>query len=135
MALGRQAKILTDRQQRTALTQVATHRYAERDRVILLLSYRAGLRAKEIAHLTWSMVTDGTGALSDCIRLQDVASKGRSGRVIPLARELIRALQEWRAVSEANRAPSSRDLLRAWCCPVGELCPQLVCRALPAARL
>lgn len=83
MALGRQAKILTDRQQRTALTQVATHRCAERDRVILLLSYRAGLRTKEIAHLTWSMVTDGTGALSDCIRLQDVASKGRSGRVIP----------------------------------------------------
>jgi site-specific recombinase XerD len=32
-----------------------------RDRVMVLLSFKAGLRAKEIAELTWSMVTDASG--------------------------------------------------------------------------
>jgi hypothetical protein len=39
--LAKQAKTLT--------AQVATHRYPERDRVIVLLSVKAGLRAKEVA--------------------------------------------------------------------------------------
>jgi integrase/recombinase XerD len=99
MPLGRQAKTLTDRQQRRALERVASHRYPERDAVLLLLSFKAGLRAKEMSALTWSMVTDSAGEVGDCIHLQDIASKGRSGRVIPLARDLREALQRWRAVS------------------------------------
>lgn len=87
--LGRQAKILTDRQQRRAVDHVANHRYPERDTVLLLLSFKAGLRAKEISAITWSMVTDSDGQVGDCIHLQNIASKGkRGGRVIPLAKDL-----------------------------------------------
>ena len=43
--LGKQAKILTDKQIALALAAVATRRYPIRDRVIILLSVRAGLRA------------------------------------------------------------------------------------------
>lgn len=47
------------------------------------------LRAKEISALTWSMVCDSEGAVSDCLNLLDKASKGKcSGRIIPLHREL-----------------------------------------------
>src|SRR5688572_3029404 len=85
MPLGRQAKILTEVQQREALAAVAAHRYPGRDRIMLLLSFKAGLRAKEIAHLPWAMVTDSTGEVGDMIALQDLATKGRSGREIPMA--------------------------------------------------
>ena len=65
-----------------------------RNRVILLLSLKAGLRAKEIANLTWDMITDSEGSLGSAIQLQNVASKGAAGgRVIPLNRDLKKALE------------------------------------------
>jgi integrase len=71
-----------------------TIRYPLRNRVILLLSVKAGLRAKEIAALTWDMLTDAEGSLGAAIYLRNEASKGRSGRVIPLNRDLRKALQD-----------------------------------------
>lgn len=42
------------------------------------------MRAKEIASVTWSMVTDGEGEIADVIALENRASKGRGGgRHIP----------------------------------------------------
>ena len=66
----------------------ANTRYPLRDRVIFLLSVKAALRAKEIASLTWAMVTDAEGTLSDTIRLTVIASKGRVGRVILINKDL-----------------------------------------------
>ena len=77
--LGKQAKILTDKQIALALAAVATRRYPLRDRVIILLSVRAGLRAKEVSNIRWSMVTDAQGAVTDTIHLVNGASKGKRG--------------------------------------------------------
>jgi integrase/recombinase XerD len=60
--------------------------------VIFLLSVKAGLRAKEIAKLTWRMVTDARGQIGDAILLENTASKGQSGRVVPIGEELRAAL-------------------------------------------
>lgn len=90
--LRKQAKPLSGAQIKTALAYLSTTRHPIRNRAIFLLSVRAGLRAKEIASLTWSMVTDPEGRLGETIRLADSASKGRSGGVIPMARELRSAL-------------------------------------------
>ena len=68
MALGKQAKILTEAQIKTVLTRLASTRDAERNIVMFLLSVDAGLRAKEIAAITWNMVTDATGGLTDQIK-------------------------------------------------------------------
>ena len=95
MGLGKQAKILSKGQVEAVLSYLANTRHPERDRVIFLLSLKAGLRAKEIAALQWSMVTDAEGKLSDAISLPNSASKGRSGRVIPLNKELQKALAIW----------------------------------------
>ena len=94
MGLGKQAKVLSEAQQRAVLSYLQTTRYPLRNRVMFLLSVKAGLRAKEVAGLTWSMVCDPQGGLGDAIQLEDKASKGRSGRSIPLNRELRIALQE-----------------------------------------
>jgi integrase/recombinase XerD len=67
--------------------------------VTVLLSFKGGLRAKEIAGLTWSMVTDTTGELADTMSLPNKASKGRNGgRTIPLHTELRAALGSLMAV-------------------------------------
>jgi integrase len=90
--LSKQAKTLTTAQVRTVLIFLDATRYPTRNRVAFLLSARAGLRAKEIASLTWGMLTDAEGDLTDVIRLSDVAAKGRTGGVIPIAKDLAIAL-------------------------------------------
>src|SRR5262252_11234078 len=91
--LGKQAKVLSEGQIKAALGAVAERRYPERDRVMVLLSVRAGLRAKEIALATWDMVLDADGNVGDTLELHDKASKGsKGGREIPLHPELRNAL-------------------------------------------
>jgi integrase len=95
MALGKQAKTLSKGQIEAVLGYLAKTRHAVRNRVIFLLSVKVGLRAKEIARLTWWMTNDSQGQIARAICLQDSASKGRSGRTIPLSDELRDALIEY----------------------------------------
>ncbi len=57
MALGKQAKILNDTQQKVILSHLEAGRHSDRNKVMFLLSSNAALRAKEIAELTWEMLT------------------------------------------------------------------------------
>lgn len=97
MSLGKQAKTLNKAQIDTLLLHLSNGRNPIRNRVIALLSVRAGLRAKEIAHVTWGMVLNSDGTLSDEIALQDCAAKGASGRVVPMSKDLKVAMGVWRA--------------------------------------
>src|SRR6202046_2096801 len=81
-----------------------------RNRVIFLLSVKAGLRAKEIARLTWRMVTDARSQIGLAIHLEDTASKGRSGRVIPMNEELRASLREY---AESIWMPTSTFLIQS----------------------
>ena len=94
--LGKQAKTLTEVQVRTLIRYVESEtRFPKRNVVIVQLSFRAGLRAREIAGVTWSMLTDAEGVLTDTLALQNTASKGKKGgRNIPLHPELKTALGE-----------------------------------------
>jgi|SRR6266446_7005143 len=89
MPLGKQAKILTDKQVRAVLAELDTRRYPLRDRVMFMLALKSGLRAKEVAGITWAMITDAEGAIADVIALENRAAKGKAGgRIIPLHPEL-----------------------------------------------
>ena len=57
---GRQAKAITPTMLRHMLSSIRYGRYATRDSVIILLSAKAGLRACEIAKLTWPGVLDAS---------------------------------------------------------------------------
>ena len=93
MALTKQAKTLSTTQIKTALAYLATTRHADRNRLIMLLSVRQGMRAKEIACLTWAMVLTSEGTIGDSINLTNRASKGAaSGRAIPMHAEVRAAL-------------------------------------------
>ncbi|MBY0354193.1 MAG: site-specific integrase [Rickettsiales bacterium] len=97
MSLGKQAKILTPAQQKAVLNYLESSRQPERNKLIFLLSVKAGLRSKEIASLQWSMVTNAEGEILDRIALPNSASKGKSGRIIWISQELQIALREYRA--------------------------------------
>ena len=87
------AKTLTKQQLTATLRRAADSRYPDRDLVTVLLSVKAGLRAGEIAKLTWPMVVDAQGRIARHIELHDAAAKKRSGRTIPLHPDLRRSLR------------------------------------------
>jgi integrase/recombinase XerD len=103
MALGKQAKTLTKAQVESVMSYLLTRRHGLRDQTIFLLSMRAGLRAKEIANLRWSMVLGADGEVGDSIHLTDYASKGRSGRIVPLNKQLRGNLLQLLAVARQGR--------------------------------
>ena len=89
---GKQAKILSVSDVNDLLVFASCTRHPIRNRVIVLLSAKAGLRAGEIANLTWDMVVDPGGQIGNVIELRDHAAKNGSGRLIPMHPELAGAL-------------------------------------------
>ena len=96
---GKQAKILCEDDLEDLLVYASATRNPIRNRIIVLLSAKAGLRAGEIANLTWDMVVEPNGAIGTVLELRDYAAKKRSGRLIPLHKDLRDALASWRGVT------------------------------------
>jgi integrase/recombinase XerD len=82
---GKQAKVITPPMLRRMLRHVArSSSFPERDRTMILLSVKAGLRACEIAGLDWSMVLDAQRHVCGTIHVRDLIAKKRGGRRIPI---------------------------------------------------
>ena len=96
---GKQAKILSLGDVSDLLIFASCTRHPLRNRVIVLLAAKAGLRAVEIANLTWDMVLDPAGAIGSVIELRDAAAKNGSGRLIPVHPDLRQALAAYRRLS------------------------------------
>ena len=90
---GKQAKVVTPPMLKRMLRRVSHSSHPARDRAMILLSIKAGLRACEIAGLDWSMVLDAQGRVSGTIHVRDVIAKKRGGRRIPMHPDLRRALE------------------------------------------
>jgi integrase/recombinase XerC len=87
------AKVLEPADMRRVLRHVQQSRYPIRNRAMLLLSFKAGLRACEIAGLDWPMVLNGNGRLAQTLTVaRHIAKKGRARR-IPLHPDLGDALR------------------------------------------
>jgi len=99
---GKQAKILSNSNISQLLAYAAHTRHPIRNTAIVLLSLKAGLRAGEIAKLTWDMVVGPDGNIGESIELQDCAAKKGSGRRIPLHQNLRTALSVLAASSDRS---------------------------------
>jgi integrase len=99
---GKQAKVLCKDDLQDLLVYASATRNPIRNRVIVLLSVKAGLRAGEIANLTWDMILDPNGAIGTVLELRDHAAKKRGGRLIPLHKDLRDALASWRSVTRGT---------------------------------
>jgi integrase len=105
---GKQAKTLSTDHIDDLLFFAERSRHPLRNRLVVLLSVKAGLRAAEIAKLTWNMVLGPSGEVGITIELQDKIAKKRGGRSIPLHKELRDALIQARKFS-ANHGPIIRS--------------------------
>ena len=91
---AKRAKVLGLEGQAKALAYVATRRYAARNRVMLMLSFKAGLRAMEIAGIERRHVLGSDGEVAEAIYLPDYVCKKGSGREVPMAPDLRQAIAE-----------------------------------------
>src|ERR1700743_2287983 len=101
---GKQAKTLSTDHIDDLLFFAERSRHPLRNRLIVLLSVKAGLRAAEIAQLSWDMVLERGGKVGVAIELQDKIAKKRGGRSIPLQAMLRQALIEARTACAGLRA-------------------------------
>src|ERR1700738_664387 len=99
---GKRAKILSAADVGALLVYARCTRHPLRNTVMVLLSAKAGLRAGEIANLTWDMVVDPNGQISGLIELADAAAKKCSGRSIPIHPDLAAVLAAWRQVAPTS---------------------------------
>ena len=100
---GGQAKTLSEPDTRRLLKAANNSRHPHRNKVIVLLSVRAGLRASEIARLEWSMITDARGRVGQLIELPGRIVKYGMARRVPLHPELRAALVALKRLMPANR--------------------------------
>jgi integrase/recombinase XerD len=95
---------------RRLLDHVRHHRNASRNRVMVLLSFKAGLRACEIARLDWHMVVRASGGIGDVLYVGANIAKMGSARSIPLANELRAALRSLHVEQgQSNDGPVCRS--------------------------
>ena len=97
MSLSKTANVLSNKQSDLVLNYLSTHsRNSLRDILIFLLSIKGGLRAKEISCITWDMVLDSDGNVSNSLDITNQVSKGKTGgRKIPLNKYLKSTLIEF----------------------------------------
>jgi integrase len=89
---GKQAKTLSTDHIDDLLFFAERSRHPLRNRLVVLLSVKAGLRAAEIAKLSWDMILDPSGEVGATIELQDRIAKKGGGRSVPLHADLRQAL-------------------------------------------
>jgi integrase/recombinase XerD len=90
--MGSPAKVLRAADVRRLLQYVAYRRKPDRGRVMVLLSFKAGLRACEIAGLDWSMVMRANGHIGDALHVSANIAKMGSARHVPLQPDLRAAI-------------------------------------------
>lgn len=85
---------LTDKVVSIALMQAKARKtHSERNVALILTSLSTGLRAGEIASLTWKMLLDDDGNVGTTLTLPNEVAKWKSGALLPLAKPLRDALQ------------------------------------------
>ena len=101
--IGRQAKVFSRRDLRHLRAVARRGRTPQRDELMVLLAARAGLRACEIARLTWGMVLDPTGRVAPMIEVRAAISKRGAGRRVPMHQDLRRTLKKWKEQQPDDR--------------------------------
>ena len=86
------ARVLEPADVRRLLELTITQRHPSRNKSMILLSFKAGLRACELAGLTWQMVLQSDGKVADQLIVSGQIAKNGSGRLVPTHPELRSAL-------------------------------------------
>lgn len=98
--MGSSAKVLAPADVRRLLMHVRHTRHIARNRVMILLSFKAGLRACEMAGLDWTMVLRPDGRVGQHLAVSRMIAKNNRARRVPIHPELKRALVRLHLLAE-----------------------------------
>lgn len=105
----KQSRVLNETEYKMVLSVCGSSRYAERDVCIVVLSYKLGLRVKEIASLKLRDVMNDDTSLVENLYLHPEQVKGDDGRMVYLTNKQVRSslktYLDWR---NANNITDSR---------------------------
>ena len=104
------AKVLASCDVRRLCARAGQGRFALRNRLIVLLSFKSGLRACEIAGLDWSMILTPRRRVAASITVAGHIAKNGRGRHIPIHPDLKRALERHH---RAEGGPSTGPVVRS----------------------
>ena len=90
-----QAKVLTDQEIKRVLAVVSAQRHSDRNRIAVMLSLLAGMRAGEIASLTFASVADRDLNIRSTIRLTPDMTKGHKSRDVVVSTRLQKELERY----------------------------------------
>lgn len=94
--MGRQpARVLEKKDVCRLLELTGKHRQSHRNAAIVMLSFNAGLRACEIAGLTWTMALNTSGQMADQLTISGSIAKYGNGRRIPMHDDLRTVLKRY----------------------------------------
>jgi integrase/recombinase XerD len=93
--MSKQAKTLNQQELRKVLDYIATRPHACRNRAMLLVTFYAGLRSKEVANLLYSDVLDADGKVRSEIYLSAEQTKGSKTGTVFLNEKLRKELQAY----------------------------------------
>ena len=104
------AKVLAAVELRQLLEHVDEGPLAKRNTCVVLLSFRAGLRACEIAGLEWGMVLRSDGRLSEHLSIAGSIAKNGRARQLPIHPMLAAALRD---LHHFNERPDQGPIIRS----------------------
>lgn len=104
------ARVLLPGNVRLLLAHVGDQTYSNRNQVMILLSFKAGLRACEISGLEWPMVLTSAGRVGNQLTIARGIAKGGRGRLVPVHSELRAGLKN---LHHAQGRPQSGAVIRS----------------------
>lgn len=104
------AKVLVPRELRRVKARASRGRYARRNRAIVMLSFKAGLRACEIAGLDWTMVLTPSARIGPSLIIPGSIAKNGRARRLPIHPDLKEALEQ---LHKAQRRPCNGPVVRS----------------------
>ena len=106
----KQAKLLTQAEQKRVAAIINSHRYQSRNTAIFAFSFFAGLRACEIAALKVGDVFDENGNVRDTVYLTAGQTKGDEANTVLVSKRLSKALMSYAAVYPHHTATPAAQL-------------------------
>ena len=109
----KQARTLTEKELKRLLAVIATRRYAERDRAMVLLTHLAGMRIGEVSALTVGDALDRNGDIVPEINLAAHQTKGAHARTVVLSTRMRQELRDYMAwYQSSHRGQQTQQLDR-----------------------
>jgi integrase/recombinase XerD len=106
----KQAKLLTQAEQKRVRAIIDAHRYSQRNHSIFALSFYAGLRACEIAALKVADVYEANGQVRDTIFLKAGQTKGDEANTVIVSKRLAKELAAYAAAYPQHNSKQTAPL-------------------------